>query len=204
MSVLSDTTSSEPFDTPRREELLAGAKALFLRLGYRKTTLEDIGRACGLSKAAAYHYFPGGKRQIFEEEVRHESVRMLNAIHEAVGATRDPAEQMVAVLETRFRYLGDYLSETGVAVEMAELLPQAESIREEYFRQEAGVLQDILARGQREGLFRDIPGDDVPRLLISAVRGIELHFARTSSVDGIASGIPLLLGLLLDGLRRRP
>lgn len=202
MATKSGTEGTLGADLSRREQLLFGARDLFLHFGYKKTTLEDIGRACGLGKAAAYHYFPGGKQGIFEEVVRYESTRMLGEIRAAVALVEDPREQLAAVMETRFRLLGDYLSDSGVAAEMAEILPQAEAVREEYFQQEADIIRGVLLRGHDLGLFRDI-GDDAPTLLISAVRGVEAHFARNHASAGIDAGISLLLDLLLQGLCRR-
>ena len=41
----------------QRAHLLAAAAALFARDGYAGTSMNDVARACGVSKPALYHYF---------------------------------------------------------------------------------------------------------------------------------------------------
>lgn len=45
------------------------AAELFSTQGYHATRMEDIAEACGITKAALYYYFPGGKTQILMELV---------------------------------------------------------------------------------------------------------------------------------------
>ena len=49
----------------KREAILNVAKDCFTKFGYKKTTLDDIGHGIGLNKASIYHYFKGGKEEIF-------------------------------------------------------------------------------------------------------------------------------------------
>ncbi len=42
----------------QREAILASAARLFARGGYPGTTMNEVARDCGLSKATLYHYFP--------------------------------------------------------------------------------------------------------------------------------------------------
>lgn len=41
----------------RREQLLSAARQLFLKKGYRGTSIEEIARRAGLTKGAYYHHF---------------------------------------------------------------------------------------------------------------------------------------------------
>ncbi|HEY8398243.1 MAG TPA: helix-turn-helix domain-containing protein, partial [Flavihumibacter sp.] len=50
---------------PIRQDILAGARELFIHYGYKKTTMEDIARKIGKSKSALYYYFKT-KEEIFE------------------------------------------------------------------------------------------------------------------------------------------
>lgn len=47
----------------RREQLIASARKLFVRKGYRGTTTEEIARAAGVTKGALYYHF-GSKEDI--------------------------------------------------------------------------------------------------------------------------------------------
>jgi AcrR family transcriptional regulator len=48
-----------------RAELLAAARLCFTELGYDDTTVAGILDRAGMARGALYHYFPGGKSEIF-------------------------------------------------------------------------------------------------------------------------------------------
>lgn len=48
-----------------RSRILAAARELFARHGYRGATVRAIGQRCGVSDAALYHHFPG-KRALYD------------------------------------------------------------------------------------------------------------------------------------------
>ncbi|WP_164775109.1 TetR/AcrR family transcriptional regulator [Nocardioides pantholopis] len=51
-----------------RAALLDAARGLFLERGFDAVSVEDVGRAVGVTRGAVYHHF-GGKRPLFEEVV---------------------------------------------------------------------------------------------------------------------------------------
>ncbi len=51
----------EALKDQRRQLILEKALELFAQNGYHKTTMEEIARACGISKGLVYNYFPGKK-----------------------------------------------------------------------------------------------------------------------------------------------
>jgi AcrR family transcriptional regulator len=48
-----------------RTALLAAARACFAELGYDATTVAEVLRRAGMARGALYHYFPGGKDELF-------------------------------------------------------------------------------------------------------------------------------------------
>lgn len=48
-----------------RAELLEAARQCFTELGYERTTVAGILDRAGMARGALYHYFPGGKAEIF-------------------------------------------------------------------------------------------------------------------------------------------
>ncbi len=61
----------------RREKIIAVAKELFTRFGYRKTSMEEVARAAGLTKPTIYAYFPS-KEDLMLEVVRSEVERIFS------------------------------------------------------------------------------------------------------------------------------
>jgi AcrR family transcriptional regulator len=138
---------SEPItERDRKTEICEKARGIFIRYGYRKTTVEDIGNACGLRKGALYHYF-ANKEGIFTAVVRRESERIIGEMRNAVEACDDPCEQLAAMVRTRFLAFREILADGGMGEDLGEMLPLARSVRQDYFRIEVEMLAGILQRG---------------------------------------------------------
>jgi len=78
-------------DPRKREQILDGARKLFLAEGFDAASMGDIARAAGVSKGTLYVYFDS-KEILFAELVREEKIRQANAIfvldpgdHDVVG-----------------------------------------------------------------------------------------------------------------------
>lgn len=67
-----------------RERLLQAAYACVARFGIRKTTIDDVARESGLSRATIYRYFPGGKEQLVRETVAWEVSRFYETFVEVM------------------------------------------------------------------------------------------------------------------------
>ena len=59
------------------QRVIAALMTCVARWGLSKTTLEDVAREAGISRATLYRLFPGGKGLLFEAAARHEVARLL-------------------------------------------------------------------------------------------------------------------------------
>lgn len=59
-----------------RQKLLESAQKLFAENGYKGTSVRMINRSVNLADGLLYHYFPGGKKEIFQAVVE-ENVRQI-------------------------------------------------------------------------------------------------------------------------------
>ncbi len=192
-----------PLDSDtRKDEILNSAQSLFVRHGFRKTTVEDIARACGLGKTALYYYFKG-KEDIFQQVVRRESSRFVTGIEAAVAAQTDPTERVRAFIITRFAHIEEFLLLHRVSLQAArELAPLAEQARQQFFRREIELLTDLLEEGREQGVFRVERPDVMATTMISACVGIERQFVEVEGAPSGAEGLKELLDVLFDGLCR--
>lgn len=191
--------SHPPVPTDRREEIRTKARDLFIRHGYRKTTVEDIGRACGLGKAALYRYF-SDKEAIFADVIRVESESLLAKLRNVMKDDKDPKSRLAALIRTRFRVIRSFTSAMAYVEELEEILPRAAEIRQVYFKQEAQLVRDILEEGERKGVFKPQRLDLIPHLFISAIQGLERHFAEMKDSPSAEDGLDELLKLLFEGI----
>lgn len=61
------------------EQVLSGAKDVFLRDGYAGASVDDIARAAGVSKATLYSYFP--EKQLMYREILLDEIARLSRQH---------------------------------------------------------------------------------------------------------------------------
>lgn len=88
-----------------RVRIIAGALTCFGRWGLAKTTLDDIARAGGCSRASVYRTFPGGKPAIAAAVALHEVVRLTDDVTAAVSGADDLADAVVQGMVTAARRL---------------------------------------------------------------------------------------------------
>jgi AcrR family transcriptional regulator len=88
-----------------RVRLVDGALECLARQGIAKTTVDDIARAAGLSRATAYRTFPRGKEGILAGVVETEVARLFSSLAVAMGEAGDLEEVLVAGMVASARWL---------------------------------------------------------------------------------------------------
>ena len=79
-----------------RVRLVDGALRCLARQGIAKTTVDDIAREAGLSRATAYRAFPGGKDDILAAVVETEVARLFSYLAVVMGEAHDLEDVLVA------------------------------------------------------------------------------------------------------------
>ena len=94
------------------EQVLDGAREIFMRDGFEGASVDEIARAAGVSKATLYSYFPD-KRLLFSEVARVECNRQAQ---EALDLIDVSAPVEVALREAADRIVRFFLSDFGQQV----------------------------------------------------------------------------------------
>ena len=81
------------------DQVLEGARKVFMADGFEGANVDDIARAAGVSKATLYSYFPD-KAQLFAEIARRECSRMADAAMQSVDLG-GPIRDLLMVAATR-------------------------------------------------------------------------------------------------------
>jgi len=74
--------SSRAPGSPQREAILVAATAIFLRYGFKKTSMDDVARAAGVSRQGLYLYFDT-KDLLFREALQHLMSHLISAARAA-------------------------------------------------------------------------------------------------------------------------
>jgi AcrR family transcriptional regulator len=80
-------TSRRAPGSPQREAILTAATAIFLRYGFKKTSMDDVARAAGVSRQGLYLYFET-KDLLFRDALQHLVSHLISAAH-AVAEDRN-------------------------------------------------------------------------------------------------------------------
>ena len=97
------------------DQVLEGARRVFMRDGFEGASVDEIAREAQVSKATLYSYFPD-KRLLFSEVARIECNRQAEEAIEVIGSGA-PIEEVLHVAEShRFPELGRRFYASGPAL----------------------------------------------------------------------------------------
>jgi AcrR family transcriptional regulator len=144
---------TDPLQT--RDRLCAASYTCVARYGMAKTTIEDVARESGISRATIYRHFPGGRDELLRATVSWELGRYLGRLADEV---RD-AQRLDELLERGLVFARRSVLEHEVLQKMLETEPErllplltVESQRTLPFI--AAFLLPYLARERDEGRLR--------------------------------------------------
>ncbi len=107
---------------PPDSRVVDGALRCIARWGLGKTTLDDIAREAGCSRATVYRHFPGGKHALIEVVGQREVARLLLAVTEAVDESPDLHALLVDAIVATSRFIDGNDALTMVMRHEPELL----------------------------------------------------------------------------------
>jgi AcrR family transcriptional regulator len=143
--------------TNRREQIFATALQLFARYGYKKTTVEDIAGALGLTKGALYLYVKN-KQDLYEKTAAWALLEWQQKVRDTVMDIADPVERFRVMAICGIEYLLG--NEELLALISAETDFYADLVEKEPFasihRDSAMMMENVLNEGIESGVFRQV------------------------------------------------
>lgn len=94
------------------DQVVDGARAVFMQDGFEGASVDDIARAAGVSKATLYSYFPD-KRLLFIEVAKAECRAIADTALAEIDMSCKPAQ---VLRDAAQRMMGFFLSDFGYAV----------------------------------------------------------------------------------------
>jgi AcrR family transcriptional regulator len=101
------------------DQVLAGAREIFMRDGFEGANVDDIAKAAGVSKATLYSYFPD-KRLLFTEIAQVECARMADRALELIDDAKTPREVLTIAASQIVPFLLTDFSQKIFRICMAE------------------------------------------------------------------------------------
>ncbi|UMO86172.1 TetR/AcrR family transcriptional regulator [Pectobacterium sp. PL64] len=190
-----------PLDHSVRDQVVEAAKAHFGHFGYEKTTVSDLAKAIGFSKAYIYKFFDS-KQAIGEVICASRLAMIMDIVNSAIADAPTASEK----LRRLFRSLTEAGSDLFfhdrklydiAAVASRDRWPSA-AAHEERLRQ---LIQQILLEGRQSGEFeRKTPLDEAADAVYLVMRPYIVPAQLQYNLDEAASAAVLLSSLILRSL----
>jgi AcrR family transcriptional regulator len=158
-----------------KEPVLVAAYACIGRYGMGKTTIDDVAREAGISRATIYRLFPGGRDQLLRETVGWEMNHFFSRLAEAVSGAPDLAGRLEQGLPFARRSLLEHaVLQKALAAEPGALLPLMTVEQHRVLGYITDYVRPLLEAEDRAGRLRpgvdiDEAADYVARMLLSLI-----------------------------------
>jgi AcrR family transcriptional regulator len=155
--------------------VLEGALACVGRFGLAKTTVDDVARESGVSRATIYRYFPRGREQLVADLVAWEMSRFFERLGHAVKGAPDLGSLLEDALVFAHRALAAHeVYQKVLVTEPERLLPLMTVQADRVLHLIAGFLVPYLERDRDAGRLRattdpDRAADYIARMFLSLI-----------------------------------
>ncbi len=154
-----------------RDRLLEATYTCIARFGLAKTTVEDVVKASGISRATIYRHFPGGRDELLRETVAWEIGRFFIELGDRVRDAPDLTELLRLGLEFAHQSVQEHeVLRKMLDTEPERLLPLLTTESTKSLPFIASFLMPYLEREARNARLRD--DVDIERAADYLARGI--------------------------------
>ncbi|MBX2928897.1 MAG: TetR/AcrR family transcriptional regulator [Saprospiraceae bacterium] len=147
--------------------ILKKAEALFLRLGIKSVSMDDVTRELGISKKTLYQYFEN-KEDLITQVISNHQCEEADAVTGICRGANDALEEVMGIA----RHVIVQLQQMSPATifDMKKYYPEAwQVVERSQFEYVYNVVRANLERGKKEGLYRDdFDPDIIARLYVGS------------------------------------
>jgi AcrR family transcriptional regulator len=190
-----------PAEHTIREQIVAAAEQHFSRYGYEKTTVSDLAKSIGFSKAYIYKFFDS-KQAIGEAICSKTLSSIIAAVDEAVAGASTPTEKFRRMFKSLTTasvslFFNDRKLYDIAASAAGEGWPSARA----YAQRIRQILADIVREGRETGEFeRKTPLDETVRAIYLVVQPYANPLLLQHNLDLVEEAPVQLSNLVLRSL----
>lgn len=186
------------------DQVLQGARAVFMRDGFDRASVDDIAKEAGVSKATLYSYFPD-KRLLFTEVARTVCIRQAEEAVATIDMDQPPS---VVLREAAWHMNRFFQSELGrklfrICVGESDRFPE---IGKDFYNSGPRIVEDSLCMYFEKAIGRgELAIDDLPlaahqfaelckvELFLRAVLGVQETFTEAETERVINGAVEMFL-----------
>ena len=154
-----------------KSTIIEKATKLFLQLGFKSVTMDDLAVSLGISKKTLYIHFEN-KHQLVKEVASSIFEKVTSDIIKIKEGTSNPIEELHCVKMEAMKYLGS--EKTSPNYQLQKYFPKIyEDLKAKEYQYLGKMVKNSLQNGIDSGLFRaEIDVEFVSRLYLNGMRGI--------------------------------
>lgn len=187
-----------------KNSIIAVARQIFSRFGFKKTTMDEIAIASRKGKSSIYYYFES-KEDIFQAVVEKEASMLRRELQEAIKTVADPKEKLKVYVLVRMKTLKNLANYyDAIRSEYLSHLDFVENIRKKYDDEEITMVESILKEGAEKMEFNIDNTRLAAIAIVTALKGLEIPmFWQNNAGFDMEKRLDDLINILFYGLVRR-
>lgn len=166
----------------RKEIIIDKATELFARKDYYEVMMDDVAHLSKVAKGTLYNYFDS-KEKLYEEIINSNLEKLVASVKSGLNNESFIIESLYSYVSSLFQFLISHKNFFKIYYSHLskddEVINSAVKLKTEEL---SSLLSDVIYKGKREKLFRDVEEDFAVRLIIgnifnSVKRSIENNFS---------------------------
>tara|TARA_B110000003_G_scaffold204263_1_gene202993 strand:+ start:834 stop:1439 length:606 start_codon:yes stop_codon:yes gene_type:complete len=154
-----------------KNKIIIRATELFLSLGFKSVTMDDLAQSMGISKKTIYQFFKN-KDQLIRSCTRSIQTKLVEEFNEIRKNAGNPIIELFQVKKEVMKILGN--TETAPQFQLQKFYPEIyKELKDREFDLVGKNLQESLERGINSGYFRkEINIDFIMRIYLNGLAGV--------------------------------
>ncbi|MDB4355700.1 TetR/AcrR family transcriptional regulator [Akkermansiaceae bacterium] len=184
------TDTAKAMATPegqaRNEEIFQAAAELMVQRGYAGTSMGDLAKAVGMTKAGLYHHISSKQDMLFQI-LLHAMEGLERTVIEPAKRITDPEERLREMIRLHVRGLFDHGLEFALLFpEKRHLEPAQQQVVGQQIESYLGLIRETLRELADEGKLQDLDIYIAARHILQTIAGIaRWHKADTGVTEAL-------------------
>lgn len=171
-----------PEGQARNEEVFRTAAELMVQRGYAGTSMGDLAKAVGMTKAGLYHHI-SSKQDMLLQILLHAMEGLERTVIEPAKRLSDPEERLREMIRLHVRGLFDHGLEFALLFpERRHLEPAQQQIVAQQIENYLGLLREALQELKDEGKLRELDINIAARHILQTIAGIARWYTEDTGV----------------------
>jgi AcrR family transcriptional regulator len=183
-----------------KDKILSVAARIFAKYGFQKTTVDEIARSAHKAKGSVYYYFES-KEELFKAVVEQEIGVLKTGLTRVIVDSNDATAMFKNYLLHRMMLMKDSVNyHEALKAEMMGEFEFLNETRTNFMQFEIELMKAILERGVRENIFHIHDTTATAKVIILAIKAIEVPFYHQHRISEYEQTILELIDILVRGL----